>query len=98
MDVPPIVAALLCVVAIVSVLLLVHWLARPHTAMYVEINRRCAVARAAAAERALVYDQTPASPPPGGGSVAAGAGTPDSAPAAASQRVHVEFGRHRKAA
>lgn len=86
MTVPPIVALLLSPAAVVLILLVLRWLARPHDRMYAEISRRCA----------LAHDRTPVLRPSVDGP-AAGAGTPDPAPA----RIHVALGgpaRHRKAA
>lgn len=94
MTVPPIVAVVVCAAAIALLLLLLRWLARPHARMYAEISRVCADHQARAAERALVYDQTPVSPPPGDGPITAGAGTPDPAPAVVPHRVHIEMGGH----
>lgn len=92
----------LCVAVIVLVLLGLRRGARKHRAMYAEISARCADIQARAAQRAVIYDQTPVSPPPRDGTATAGAGAPDAAPVVAppprTRLVLGGSGRHRKAA
>ena len=97
--------ALACVAAIALIVQTLRWLARRDRAMYArisEISARHADVQARAAERALLYDQTPVSPPPGDGPAATGAGTsPDPAPVVVHHRVRIEMGgpsRHREVA
>jgi energy-converting hydrogenase Eha subunit F len=95
MTVQPMVAAAVAlpVAVIVLIVITLCWLTRKHRLMYAEIYARdVAGVQARAAERAAVYDQTPVPRPSVDGPATAGAGTPDSAPVVAPQRVHIEMG------
>jgi hypothetical protein len=84
------VAALSSPFLITLIILLLRWLARPHTRMYVEIRERCADIQA----RSAAAYETPVPDPSVDGYATARAGTPDPARAVAPRRVHIEMGGH----